>query len=179
MIGRENEKLPISRQCGLLDVKRSTYYHQPKGLSEEDLELMKLIDRQYLKTPFYGSRKMAELLSRVLNRPLNRKRVQRLMRLMGIEAIYQKSNTSRPGKGHKIYPYLLKGLAIDRPGMVFAADITYSAPGSWRWHGDACRDSSMTGIHMDRARRQDGPVSALCCERARAEAAVTCRTLAG
>ena len=63
------KRLPISRQCGLLDVKRSTYYHQPKGLSEEDLELMKLIDRQYLKTPFYGSRKMAELLSRVLNRP--------------------------------------------------------------------------------------------------------------
>ena len=100
-------------------------YHQPKGPSEEDLVLMKLIDTEYLKTPFYGSRKMAELLSRLLNRPINRKRVQRLMRLMGIEAIYQKPNTSRPDKGRMIYPYLLKGLEINRPGMVFAADITY------------------------------------------------------
>ena len=125
MIGRGHEKLSISRQCGLLGVNRSSYYHQPMEPSEEDLELMKLIDHEYLKTPFYGSRKMAELLGRLLNRPINRKRVQRLMRLMGIEAIYQKPNTSRPGKGHKIYPYLLKGLEINRPGMVFAADITY------------------------------------------------------
>ena len=125
MIERGNKKLPISRQCGLLGLNRSTYYHQPKGLSEEDLELMQLIDRQYLNTPFYGSRKMAELLGRLLNRPINRKRVRRLMRLMGMEAIYQKPNTSRPGKGHKIYPYLLGGLEIDRPGTVFAADITY------------------------------------------------------
>ena len=125
MIGRDNEKLSISRQCGLLGVSRSSYYHLSKGPSEEDLELMKLIDTEYLKAPFYGSRKMAELLGRLLNRPINRKRVQRLMRLMGIEAIYQKPNTSRPGKGHKIYPYLLKGLEINRPGQVFAADITY------------------------------------------------------
>ena len=125
MIERGNQKLSISRQCGLLGVSRSSYYHQPQGPSEEDLKLMELIDRQYLKTPFYGSRKMAKLLGRALNRPINRKRVQRLMRLMGMEAIYQKPNTSRPGKGHKIYPYLLKGLEINRPGMVFAADITY------------------------------------------------------
>lgn len=75
-------------------VSRSTYYHRPKGPTALDLQLMKLIDRQYLKTPFYGSRKIAELLSRVLERPINRKRVQRLMRLMGIEAIYQKTNAS-------------------------------------------------------------------------------------
>jgi putative transposase len=125
MIERGNEKLSTSRQCRLLGVSRSTYYHQPKGPSIEDLELMKLIDRQYLRTPFYGSRKMAELLTRVLDRPINRKRVQGLMRLMGIEAIYQKPNTSRPGEGHKIYPYLLGGLEINRPGMVFASDITY------------------------------------------------------
>ena len=157
MIGRDNEKLSISRQCGLLGVSRSSYYHLSKGPSEEDLELMKLIDTEYLKAPFYGSRKMAELLGRLLNRPINRKRVQRLMRLMGIEAIYQKPNTSRPGKGHKIYPYLLKGLEINRPGQVFAADITYSAPGSLCWHGDARRDTSMFGIHMDRARKRYGP----------------------
>jgi putative transposase len=86
MIERDSDKLSISRQCGLLGVSRSTYYHQPKGPSKEDLELMKLIDTEYLKAPFYGSRKMAELLSRLLNRPINRKRVQRfLMRLMGMD----------------------------------------------------------------------------------------------
>lgn len=87
MIGRGNDKLSISRQCGLLGVSRSSYYHQPKGPSAEDLELMKLIDAEHLKTPFYGSRKMAQLLSRLLNRPINRKRIQRLMRLMGTCAI--------------------------------------------------------------------------------------------
>ena len=125
MIEREHQKLSTSRQCRLLGVGRSTYYYQPKGPSVLDLKLMELIDRQYLKTPFYGSRKMAELLARMLQCPVNRKRVQRLMRLMGIEAIYQKPNTSRPAVGHKVYPYLLKGLEINRPGMVFASDITY------------------------------------------------------
>jgi len=125
MIEREPGKLSISRQCDLLEVSRSGYYYQPKGPSRLDLELMMLIDRQYLKTPFYGSRKISQWLERVLQCPVNRKRVQRLMRLMGIEAIYQKTNTSRPATGHKVYPYLLKGLEIDRPGMVFAADITY------------------------------------------------------
>ena len=125
MIEREHQKLSTSRQCKLLGVGRSAYYYQPKGTSALDLKLMELIDRQYLKTPFYGSRKMAELLARVLSWPVNRKRVQRLMRLMGIEAIYQKPHTSRPAAGHKVYPYLLKGLEIDRPGMVFASDITY------------------------------------------------------
>ena len=125
LIERKHIKLSTSRQCRLLGVGRSTYYYQPKGTSALDLELMALIDRQYLKTPFYGSRKMAEWLERILQYPVNRKRVQRLMRLMGIEAIYQKPNTSRPAQGQRIYPYLLKGLEIDRPGMVFAADITY------------------------------------------------------
>jgi len=125
MIEREHQKLSKTRQCRLLGVGRSTYYYQPKGTSALDLKLMELIDRQYQKTPFYGSRKMAELLTRMLSWPVNRKRVQRLMRLMGIEAIYQKLQTSRPAVGHKVYPYLLKGLAIDHPGMVFAADITY------------------------------------------------------
>lgn len=125
MIERKHIKLSTSRQCRLLGVGRSTYYYQPKGPSALDLELMALIDRQYLKTPFYGSRKMAEWLERILQYPVNRKRVQRLMRLMGIEAIYQKPNTSRPAQEQRIYPYLLKGLEIDRPGMVFVADITY------------------------------------------------------
>ena len=80
MIERGNEKLPTKRQCRLLGVSRSTYYHQPKGPSAADLELMAQIDLEYLKTPFYGSRKMAKLLGRLLNRPINRKRVRRLMR---------------------------------------------------------------------------------------------------
>jgi len=98
MIEREQHKLSTSRQCELLGVGRSTYYYRPKGTLALDLKLI------------YGSRKMAELLARVLSWPVNRKRVQRLMRLMGIEAIYQKPHTSQPAAGHKVYPYLLKGL---------------------------------------------------------------------
>ena len=85
---------------------------------------MKLIDRQYLDTPFYGSRKMTEELKRE-GYPVNRKRVRRLMHLMGLKAIYRRPRTSHPGKGNKIYPYLLNGLKIDRPNPVWAADITY------------------------------------------------------
>jgi putative transposase len=125
MIERGHARLSITRQCHLLGESRSMYYYQPKGPSEFDLRLMGLIDRQYLLTPFYGSRKIGEWLERILDLAVNRKRVQRLMRLMGIEAIYRKPNTSRPAVGHKVYPYLLKGLEIDRPKMVWAADITY------------------------------------------------------
>jgi putative transposase len=87
---------------------------------------MKLIDQQYLKTPFYGSRRMTDFLND-LGHIVNRKHVQRLMRLMGIEAMYPKPNTSKPNKEHKVYPYLLKNLKIDRPNQAWAIDITYSA----------------------------------------------------
>lgn len=93
-------------------------------MSPEDLELMRLIDEQYMKTPAYGTRSMRNYLNRKGHR-VNRKRVQRLMRLMGLEAIYPKPKTSKPHPGHRIYPYLLKGLDIDHPNMVWAADITY------------------------------------------------------
>jgi putative transposase len=93
-------------------------------VSELELTLMKLIDRQYLETPFFGSRKMTEELKRA-GYPVNRKRIRRLMRIMGLQAIYRRPRTSPPGKGHKIYPYLLKGLKIERPNQVWAADITY------------------------------------------------------
>ena len=116
--------LSVKRQCELLSINRSGWYYQPKGNTDEELELMKLIDRKYLEIPFYGSRKIADCL-RKLGHSVNRKRVQRLMRLMGIRAIYRRPKTSKPGKGHKVYPYLLKGLEINRPNHVWAVDITY------------------------------------------------------
>ena len=93
------------RQCTLLDIIRSGLYYQPVGISEEDLTLMKLIDRQYLATPFYGARKIAAWLKSQSQR-VNRKRVQRLMRLMGLKAIYRCPGTSVPAKGHTVYPYV-------------------------------------------------------------------------
>jgi putative transposase len=98
---------------------RSTCYFRGLGESAENLALMRRIDEQYLRTPFYGSRKMAEVLS------INRKHAQRLMRVMGIEAIYPKRRTTWPGAGHKIYPYLLRNMEIIRPDQVWASDITY------------------------------------------------------
>jgi len=108
----------------LLDISRSGLYYQPVGISENDLTLMKLIDRQYLATPFYGARKIAAWLKSQGQR-VNRKRVQRLMRQMGLKAIYRCPRTSVPAKGHTVYPYLLRGMKITRPNQVWAADITY------------------------------------------------------
>jgi putative transposase len=105
-------------------MNRSSLYYQPAGPSEADLQVMKLIDRQYLATPFYGSRKMAVWLNSQ-GQSVNRKRVRRLMQIMGLQALYRRPRTSRPGPGNKIYPYLLKGLKIDRRNQVWAADITY------------------------------------------------------
>ena len=112
------------RQCELLGVCRSSVYYEPVPVSGEDLELMRLIDRQYLRTPFYGTRRMAVVLGQQ-GHPVERKRVQRLMRTMGLEAIYPKPRTSKPGAGHKVYPYLLRGLTITRANHVWATDITY------------------------------------------------------
>jgi len=124
VVDHRHPSLSIVRQCRLLDISRAGLYYQPKGISEEDLTLMKLIDRQYLMTPFYGARKIAAWLkSQDYN--VNRKRVRRLMRLMGLKAIYRRPKTSKPAPGHKIYPYLLGGLKITRPNQVWAADITY------------------------------------------------------
>ena len=108
--------LSVARQCELLGLPRSTYYYVAAVASEEDLQLMRAIDEQYLKTPFYGSRRMAVTLSEP-GRPVNRKRVQRLMREMGLEAIYPRKTTVRAA-GHRVYPYLLRGLRVDRPNQV-------------------------------------------------------------
>ena len=116
--------LSITRQCQLLSLNRSTAYYQPKSVSAEELALMRRIDEMHLKRPFYGSRRLRDWLWEE-GHEINRKCVQRLMRQMGITALYPKKGTSHPGKGHKIYPYLLKGLKIDRPNQVFCTDITY------------------------------------------------------
>jgi putative transposase len=111
-------------QCRLLKVARSTLYYQPAPVDEGDLAVMRRMDEIYLLTPFYGTRRMVVELGRH-GLVVNRKRVRRLMRLMGLEAIYQKPNTSQRHPEHKVYPYLLKDLMIDRPGQVWCADITY------------------------------------------------------
>jgi putative transposase len=124
MIDRAHPTLSISRQCHLLDVSRASVYRRPAPVSADDLRLMELIDRQYLARPFYGSRRMAAWLA-TQGFPVNRKRVQRLMRLMGLVAIYQRPNTSKAAPEHAKYPYLLGGLTIDRANQVWCSDITY------------------------------------------------------
>jgi putative transposase len=108
----------------LLGLSRSSLYYGPAGESAEDLRLMRRIDEQYTACPFYGSRRMTAWLVEQ-GEEVNRKRVQRLMRAMGLEAIYPKPRLSTPGKGHKIYPYLLRGVTIERADQVWSADITY------------------------------------------------------
>lgn len=109
----------MQRQCELIGLPRSTYYYQPQPESAENLRLMRRLDELYLECPFFGSRRMAVELQ------VNRKRIQRLMRIMGIEALYPKPNLSRPAPGHEIYPYLLRGVPIERPQQVWSTDITY------------------------------------------------------
>jgi putative transposase len=116
--------LSLTRQCQLLGLSRAALYYRPVEVSGYELELMALIDRQYLRTPFYGSRRMTAWLQ-TQGHLVNRKRVQRLMRLMGLEPIYQRPRTSRPAPQHRTYPYLLRGLVIERVNQVWAADITY------------------------------------------------------
>jgi len=108
----------------LLDISRSGLYYHPAGVSDADLTLMKLIDKQYMATPFYGARKMAVWLKSERH-SVNRKHVRRLMQLMGLRAIYRRPRTSQPAPGNKIYPYLLNGLKITRPNQVWCADVTY------------------------------------------------------
>ena len=119
MIDRAHPTLSVSRQCHLLEVSRASVYRRPAPVSADDLRLMELIDRQYLACPFYGSRRMAAWLA-TQGHPVNRKRVQRLMRL-----IYQRPNTSKAAPEHTKYPYLLGGLTIDRVNQVWCTDITY------------------------------------------------------
>ena len=124
MIEPDHPALSVSIQCALLGLARASYYHQPKPEPEENLRLMRLIDETYLAYPFFGSRQMARWLRRQHER-VNRKRIQRLMRQMGLEAIYRKPNLSRAQAGQRVYPYLLRDLPVTRPNQVWATDITY------------------------------------------------------
>lgn len=140
MIEPGHPDLSVGKQCSLLSISRSSFYYMPRGESEMNLTLMRLIDEQFLETPFFGVRQMTWHLKNE-GHPVNEKRVRRLMRLMGLMPIYQKPNTSKPAKGHKIWPYLLKGLRVERSNQVWASDITYCAPRPG-WSG-----VHMTGMH--------------------------------
>jgi putative transposase len=124
MIERGNPNLSITRQCTILSISRSSFYYATKGESEANLALMRRIDELFMKYPFYGSRQMVRQLRRE-GIAVGRHRVRRLMRLMGLEAIYQAPRTSDPHPAHRIYRYLLRGMAINRPNQVWCSDITY------------------------------------------------------
>ena len=124
MVNREHSSLSIARQCALLGVSRSSLYHRPQATSDDDLSLTQAMDRQYLETPLYGSRRMRALLGRQ-GKYVSRKRVQRLMRIMGLRAIYRRPRTSRPAPGQPVFPYLLEKVKVTGPNQVWAADITY------------------------------------------------------
>jgi putative transposase len=124
LIDPSHAVLSIRRQCQLVGLSRATYYLVAAEESAENLALMRRIDEQYTACPFYGSRRITRWLVRN-GHPVNRKRVQRLLRLMGLEAIHPKPKLSATGRGHKVYPYLLRDVPIDRVGQVWSADITY------------------------------------------------------
>jgi putative transposase len=124
LVERTDPALPVSQQCRLLAVRRSSVSRRPAEVGEEDRSIMALIDRHYLARPYYGSRRMAAWLA-TQGHLVNRKRVQRLMRVMGLVAIYQRPNTSKAAAAHKIYPYLLGGIVIERVNQVWCSDVTY------------------------------------------------------
>ncbi len=141
MIERDHPDLSIGQQCALLSIPRSSFYYTLQGETEQNLALMRQIDVQFLETPFFGVRQMTWHLrswrdrgpsgaAQARKRPaVNEKRIRRLMRLMGLMPIHQKPDTSKPAKGHKTYPYLLRGLHVERPNQVWCVDITYKALG--------------------------------------------------
>ena len=125
MIDPHNKTISIGRQCELVGLSRAGYYYAPQDESRENQAIMRLIDEKYTEHPFYGVRRMTEWLRREKGHEINPKRVRRLMRLMRLEAIYPKPRLSTPGEGHKIYPYLLRNIAVVRPDQVWSTDITY------------------------------------------------------
>ena len=169
MIVRDHPALSLSRQCRLLSLGRSSLYYKPKGESAETLALMRRIDELFLKYPFYGARRMALHLRREGVR-ISRRRAGRLMRLMGLEAIYRAPRTSDPHPERRVYPYLLRGLAIERSNHVWCADITYipvktrlPLPGGDHGLGEPVRPGLASVEHTGRkllhgrARRGPGP----------------------
>ena len=124
LIEHKHPRLSVLRQCDLIGLPRSSLYYRAQGEDAWNQQLMHLIDRQYTATPFFGVRRMTAMLNR-WGHAVNDKRVRRLMRVMGLEAIYPRPRTSLKNQANPVYPYLLKGLAIDRPDQVWATDITY------------------------------------------------------
>jgi len=124
LIEPDNRIISINKQCSLLNLSRSSWYYQPKGISLDQIELMHKIDRIYTKYPFYGSPRITAALHRE-GEKVNHKRIERLMKMMGIMAIMPKKNISKPDKSHLIYPYLLKGIKISANNHVWSTDITY------------------------------------------------------
>ncbi len=146
MIERGHPDLSIGQQCALLQIPRSSFYYAPQGETDQNLALMRLIDVQFLETPFFGVRQMTGYL-RNEGHAVNEKRIRRLMRLIGLMPIYQKPNTSKPAKGHKTYPYLLRGLRVDRPNQVWCVDITY-LPLSADCFAIACRATDASRVPL-------------------------------
>jgi len=124
MINRDHPDLSINQQCKLVKLSRSAFYYAPVGLDDETLAVMTAIDKAFTRYPFFGSRQIAAYLRRN-GIAVGRHRVRRLMRIMGLEAIYTRPRTSQPHPAHPVYPYLLKGMIIDRPNQVWCADITF------------------------------------------------------
>jgi len=124
MIEKGHPAISLRRQCELVGLTRSTYYREPLGETSLNLKVMRRIDELYLTTPFYGVRRMTVMLQQE-GYKINHKRVARLMRVMGIQAVFPRRSLSQPGKGHKIYPYLLRGMKISKPNQVWSIDITY------------------------------------------------------
>ncbi len=124
MVNPSHGRLSITRQCALVSIARSSFYYEGRGESPLNLRLLRRIDEQFLETPFYGSRQMTRWLRREGYR-VSRKRVRRLMRLLGLQAVFQRPRTSQPHPEHRIYPYLLRDLEITRPNHVWCADVTY------------------------------------------------------
>jgi len=125
MVDPKHERLSIERQCRLVSIARSSFYYERRGESALNLELMRKIDEQFLEAPFWGSRQMKRWLCRQEGYSVGRKRVRRLMRLLGLQAVYQRPKTSAPHPAHPTYPYLLRDLSITEPNHVWCADVTY------------------------------------------------------
>jgi len=172
-----NHEYSIRRQCRLAGISRSNVYYEPVPETEENLLLMRLIDEQYMRHPEFGYPRITDWLLDEGHR-VNHKRVARLMRRMGLQAITPGPHTSNPAPGHKIYPYLLRNIDIEQVNQVWSTDITYSAPILRRHHGRCCKSLSMSGMYSV---GQDVKVRvpASCYGEARAEAAVTYCTLVG
>jgi putative transposase len=117
-------RISVARQCELLGLGRSSYYYQPRGESAENLTLLRLLDEQYTRTPFYGVRRMTAVL-RAAGYAVNAKRVRRLLRTLGLETLYPRPGTSAAAPGHRVYPYLLRGVPVERVDQVWSTDITY------------------------------------------------------